>query len=153
MLLLNRNWNETKHFQMSPDPPPQSGRLTHYPGLPSLQRRGFVSLLGQPASPKITPRESIVYTLLNHPMYSKMAACKKRQNIFKMIFKKSCEVTSMTRVLRLTLRLPCTLTATRILRVDFYGNSISIPKEVETVPSGPQRQVEKWWPPCCDLRP
>lgn len=81
VLLLNRNWNETKHFQMSPDPPPQSGRLTHYPSLPSLQRRGFVSLLGQPVSPKITPRESIVYTLLNHPMYSKMAACKKRQNI------------------------------------------------------------------------
>lgn len=60
-----------------------------------------------------------------------------------MIFKKSCEVISMTRVLRLNLPLPHTLTATRILRVDFYCNSISIPKEVETVPLGPQRQGEK----------
>lgn len=50
---------------------------------------------------------------------------------------------STTRVLRLNLRLPCTLPATRILRVDLYCNSISILKEVETVPSGPQRQVEK----------
>lgn len=67
MLLLNRNWNETKHFQLSPDLPGRAADLV-LPGHPQTLatpiKEAFIYLFLQqpPPLPKITPKEKLCVT-------------------------------------------------------------------------------------------
>ena len=61
VLLLNRNWNETKHFQMSPALPPRSCRALHDPGRPRPPPRRHAT------APKLASREGGFDFLLQWP--------------------------------------------------------------------------------------
>lgn len=119
MLLLNRNWNETKHFQMSPAPPPRSCRALHDPGRPrpppwpprhrpqaGLQGRGFRFSFTMAPFPKSPLRKKMACALLNRLIYSKTVAGK--EDVQKDL-KVSWEVISRSSVLRPILPPPLTL--------------------------------------------
>lgn len=57
MLLLNWNWNETKHFQLSPDPPSRAADLA-LPGHPQILATTWPPL----SLPKIIPKEKLCVT-------------------------------------------------------------------------------------------
>lgn len=85
MLLLNRNWNETRHFQVSPPTPafPRATEPCTTPGPPRLPRpqppgKGFTFSSTTAPFPKSSLRKRIVCMLLNHLTDSKMVAGKER---------------------------------------------------------------------------